>query len=73
MGHEHDWIPIPLSMGRYACACGATGFRSRRARTIVAHKKRRSVYEPLTARTQTRTVDCKVAALPTLDEAEKRR
>ena len=25
--HEHAWIPIPLRMGYYQCACGAAGMR----------------------------------------------
>lgn len=39
--HTHDWHPIPEHYMRYACACGATGYRHHSGQ-IVAHTKRRA-------------------------------
>lgn len=39
--HVHDWHPIPEHYMRYACACGATGYRHHTGQ-ILAHTKRRA-------------------------------
>lgn len=45
-GHAHDWQPVPLAAGQYACSCGATGFRSLSSGAIVPHRTRVDYREP---------------------------
>lgn len=41
MSHEHGWLPIDGQCGRYACGCGATGYRNRTGQ-VVEHKTKQS-------------------------------
>lgn len=39
--HVHDWKPLLEHFRRYACTCGATGYRHNNGQ-IVAHQRQRS-------------------------------
>jgi hypothetical protein len=68
--HEHTWSPVPLRCGRYACACGAQGYRARGG-IRVARRPTRIASAP-TARGATMRDGGQVRACPTLDEQERR-
>jgi hypothetical protein len=63
---EHAWLPIPLEVGRYHCACGAIGRRSRSGEIRQCHD---AIARSCTARPIGRGDG--PLSFPTLDQIER--